>query len=103
MLRRQIQIQLQSEADDGAGGTTATWTTDATIRADVKQVDAKRIFENQKDFDKNVYRIVYRTGEYNSLSKHKNRIVYNGIIMHIHTVKNPTEDKTFTKVIAVDA
>lgn len=95
-LRQRIEIQTLTTSAVGGGCFDETWTTTATRWANVQIKSAVEEFTYNKDQQANTYRIIMRTENFTN----KNRFLFNGLVLTIESVSDPTQAGRMMEVIA---
>lgn len=95
-LRQRIQVQSLSVVSAGGGTFEETWTTTATRWANVQIASANEDFEYNKDQQVNRYRIVMRQENFTN----KQRFLFNGLVLTIESISDPTSAKRMMTVYA---
>jgi hypothetical protein len=94
-----VTISTCSEAVTN-GDAVTSWTTPATLRASIEQVDGTRYLKVDELVDRSVYKLIFWDNSYTS----NIRVVYNGLTLYpirpLQYVKDPSN---CTKVIALMA
>ena len=83
-LDRSIQLQSATQVDDGYGNITETWTTKATMRAQLVQASTDEFIRGWGVSDETL--IIFRTRWIDGVTL-ADRTVYNGLIHNIKSVK----------------
>lgn len=95
-MRQRLDIQTLSTVAAGGGCFTETWTTTATRWANVQIQRSAEEFSYNKDQQANTYRIIMRYENFTN----KNRFLFNGLVLTIETVSDPTSAGRMMEVIA---
>ncbi len=95
-LRQRIQIQTLTTTAAGGGCFEETWTTTATRWANVQIQRAAEEFSYGKDQQANTYRIIMRSEAFTN----KNRFLFNGLVLTIESVSDPTSAGRMMEVMA---
>ena len=95
-MRQRLEIQTLTTSAAGGGCFTETWTTTATRWANVKIKSAVEEFTYGKDQQANTYRIIMRKESFTN----KNRFLFNGLVLSIESVSDPTSAGRMMEVVA---
>jgi SPP1 family predicted phage head-tail adaptor len=95
-LRQRLDIQTLSVTSAGGGCFNETWTTTATRWANVQIQRASEEFSYNKDQQANFYRILMRKESFTN----KNRFVFNGLVLTIQSISDPTSAGRMMEVLA---
>jgi SPP1 family predicted phage head-tail adaptor len=95
-LRQRLDIQTLSVTSAGGGCFDETWTTTATRWANVQIQRASEEFSYNKDQQANFYRILMRKESFTN----KNRFVFNGLVLTIQSISDPTSAGRMMEVLA---
>jgi len=95
-LRQRLDIQTLSVTSAGGGCFDETWTTTATRWANVQIQRASEEFSYNKDQQANFYRILMRKES----CTNKNRFVFNGLVLTIQSISDPTSAGRMMEVLA---
>lgn len=95
-LRQRLDIQTLSVTSAGGGCFDETWTTTATRWANVQIQRASEEFSYNKDQQANFYRILMRKESFTN----KNRFVFNGLVLTIQSISDPTSAGRMMEVFA---
>ena len=95
-MRQRLEIQTLTVVSAGGGCFTETWTTTATRWANVQIQRATEEFSYGKDQQANTYRIIMRTESFTN----KNRFLFNGLVLTIESISDPTSAGRMMQVIA---
>lgn len=95
-MRQRLEIQTLTTVSAGGGCFTETWTTTATRWANVQIKSAVEEFTYGKDQQANTYSIIMRSENFTN----KNRFLFNGLVLTIESVSDPTQAGRMMEVIA---
>lgn len=95
-LRQRIEIQTLTVTPADGGCFNETWTTTATRWANVQIARANEEFSFNKDQQANFYRIIMRQENFTN----KNRFLFEGLVLTIETVSDPTSAGRMMQIIA---
>lgn len=98
-LRHHIVIQQVTETQTGSGELTESWSTFATVWADMQPLTAREIYQMDQDAAERTTRFVIR---YLAGVLHKMRISYDSRIFDIRTVINIKGRQRSMEIIAVE-
>jgi SPP1 family predicted phage head-tail adaptor len=97
-LRHRVTIQNATEASDGAGGFTATWSDVATVWAKVEPLRGYEAKEAMQLEAPTIHRIFMR---YRSdVRANTSRLVFDGRNLDIKEVRNLTERGRWLEILA---
>lgn len=96
MLKHKVIIERNAEVSDGAGGTTTTWATHKTLRANVKPTSGKERMFAQR-LESNTTHLV--TIRYISDISESDRINYKGRIFNIYSIINMDEADKYLQLV----
>ncbi len=91
-MRYKFTIQELASASDGAGGTTATWTSLDTIFAEVQVTNSGRLFIQGQEY----------VGTYYTLTCRYNSFKYTAPIENYRLVLDPDSLNKTLKILTVD-
>jgi len=97
-LRHRLVLQSKSEARDSYGGTTITWSTEATVWGGIEPLTGKELFAQQQIQSESSVRIVLRS--YSGLVEAW-RVVNGGEVYAIDSVINDDESAHFTTLMCL--
>jgi len=97
-----VTIEQASLTSDGAGGTTAVWTTLKETWANIKPM-GKKLMEQDKIFQGTAYEILVRWDSVTVSNIGDYRVKYGSKELAIHSVTNVEEGDNVQLIIAVDA
>jgi SPP1 family predicted phage head-tail adaptor len=98
-LRHSIELQYETRAVDSTGAPyPSSWTTYATVWAEIKGVSGTERLQYAQDLANNIYRIWIR---YNRFVKASHRIVWGNMVLDILNVA-PDNKSTRMEIIAQD-
>jgi SPP1 family predicted phage head-tail adaptor len=95
-LMHRITIQQLTTTPAGGGTFDETWTTVAERWANVQVQRANIEFSYNKIQQANYFRITMRTESFTN----KNRFLFNGLVLRIDSIEDPTQDGRMMVVIA---
>ncbi len=95
-LRQRVDIQTLSVTSAGGGCFNETWTTTATRWANVQIQRASEEFSYNKNQQANFYKILMRKESFTN----KNRFVFNGLVLTIQSISDPTSAGRMMEVLA---
>ena len=103
-FNERVTLQTLTSSADGRGGLTAdSWSSGTAYWAKVVQLDAKKMFEEGRDFQGNAYEVYFRYNEFTISTNGNSRLNYNSIALKIHSVENVKQGERFWRIIAYDA
>ena len=94
-LRERIAIEQESNASDGQGGSTISWTNVCTIWGRVSPIRGREVQQGAQVQDETMHRITIR---YRTDITPKMRAVWGSRIMNIREVINPDEHKKYLQL-----
>lgn len=98
-MRQRITIQAESAASDSQGGYTRSWTTAATVWADVRPVSASEIRSADALDGRVLLRAIVRyTSETAAITSANHRISYDSRTFNITGVQNPDGRKRYLEL-----
>jgi len=101
-FNNRITIEQAALTSDGAGGTTAVWSTLKETWADIKPM-GKKLMEQDKIFQGTAYEILVRWDSVAVANIGDYRVKYGSKELAIHSVTNVEENDNVQLIIAVDA
>ena len=97
-----VTIEQAALTSDGAGGTTAIWSTLKETWANIKPM-GRKLMEQDKIFQGTAYEILVRWDSVTVSNIGDYRVKYGSKELAIHSVTNVEEMGNVQKIIAVDA
>lgn len=94
-LRHQIVIERRVLTDDGIGGTTAAWSTYATVWAQVKQLGGAEVVRSQKTTATERLDITIR---YRDDLRANDRVLHDGKVYNIAAIFDPAGTRKWTNI-----
>lgn len=91
-FNKRVAIQAVTETADGQGGFTDVWATSVTVWASVKPVRAYERFQSMQLETPVTHNVTMR---YQDSITTKNRLLYDGRILHVESVINEEEADLF--------
>jgi head-tail adaptor len=106
-MRYKLQVQQISTSPDGAGGTTATWSTLKTMFANVEVNTSGRLFVQGQEYVGTYYTITCRYNSFKFTAPVENyRLVLDpdgvNTTLKILTINNPDLLKVYLTITAID-
>lgn len=106
-MRYKLTIQQLAQTSDGAGGSTATWTTLKTIFAEVQVTNSGRLFVQGQEYVGTYYTLTcrYNSFQYNApVENYRLLLDPDGMNkpLKILTINNPDILKMYLTLTAID-
>lgn len=97
-FKQRVELQSYTTTSDGMGGTSAEWSTNNTIWADVKPVNGSDRFEIESLKGNITHTVRVRYTEANN----EQRFLYNGRKLYIKYAINEGEEGAFTTLACTE-
>ena len=95
-LRHKVNLQSSTQAQDGYGEESKTWSTDESIFAQIQPLRGTELIEYQQLSTELTHRIIIR---YNSSVTPKKRILWGTRIFDINVVRNIDEKNVYQELL----
>lgn len=96
-LQHRIVIQTRSQASDGAGGVTETWSTFATVWASIEPMRANEVFWARHLEARVTHKVIIR---YLANLTTSMRFTFGGRTFQIKGVRNLKEENRWLEIVA---
>jgi SPP1 family predicted phage head-tail adaptor len=98
-MRNRVEIQSRTVAQDSYGQAVPTWTTLATVAAEVLPLSGREMWQAQQARPQVTHKVTIRF--YSGLTA-KHRLLFDGATLNIDSVLNPDGRKRFHELICVE-
>lgn len=104
LLDQRVAIQSETRAADGQGGSSPTWTTVATLYADVVQGSGREAMRGRQEVLETTYRVTFRNQGTARLITGASRLLWvsnSNLVLNVRSAPDPGKRAMYRTVVCV--